>query len=876
MEKWFLLFMFISTSHSDDRRPLRFAALVPEYSVDKGCINASIHMAFEDVNKATNLLKVKGKNIQFKVVPVIRAVGETTISLIDALFNLYVKNKIPVVGTIGPPFKKQNELGMHFMQGYFELQGSYSEAHEPVEDYFAVFFKNTPSIITRFDAARRLIDNYNWTRVGILYDLSDKTYRKNVDSLRKAMDTSIGNNNSLNILLYDSIWSEPPSYPVSNEMRKLQEQGARIILALVSVPGARKLFCEAYLRQMYSPKVTWILFETLPSDWASSKYDSIVDEFTNQKTREISCNEDELLIAAYGYISITKQKVRRDKERTISNMTGNDFVKRLHDHLDVGVKCPDNTAYAYDMVWTMTLLYDDAFASGRIRNNDIDFENDNALKRARRLYTLLRDLPRIKFQGITGPVCYQRVFNDKSDRIGQLSLFSNKDTSVIIGMDDFTQKNLTMIPEATSILFKNGNVPKDKAIYLTKFAHFAKPLLVTMWIIACIGILLAISFLIITLIFAQDKNISMQSPAINCVIIFGSVLCYSSVIIYGLDTRFTSKENTHYICWSFLFTLSTGFTLTFGSLFAKAWHIYKLYMTPEVKLQRSMKSSSDWSLFAIIGLFIFIDSIALINWVEFSPFDYDIRNITQEEDLFADTIEIEQIVGCSCEYETQFTIGMYCYKGVILIFGIFLAWQSRNAKIRMQNESKQIAMAIYNVVAVSVIGVICVSVLANTTRHHATYAIVAVCICICTTTTLLLVFIPKVRMILNATEVNFNSGGSDQSSANEPEDNYPMGYVNRNMEKDSDNMKSAFSTCTMTSDVSSDQPCGSLDSSSFAGGSNTSNNAFLSNSVFNSPPSYNEEPKRYVDSNGCLASGVYVGTIDEEPEGSNTVNDSSA
>ena len=152
----------------------------------------------------------------------------------------------------------------------------------------------------------------------------------------------------------------------------------------------------------------------------------------------------------------------------------------------------------------------------------------------------------------------------------------------------------------------------------------------------------------------------------------------------------------------------------------------------------------EWFLTIIVCAFLLIDVIIMLVWMKVSPFDYQVKNLTKSNNLFEDTINIEQLVGCTCKYETEFTIGMYCYKGVMLIFGLFLAWQTRNANIKTQNDSKQIAMAIYNVVAVSVIGVICVSVLSNTTRYEASYAIVAVCICICTTTTLLLIFVPKV------------------------------------------------------------------------------------------------------------------------------------
>lgn len=146
----------------------------------------------------------------------------------------------------------------------------------------------------------------------------------------------------------------------------------------------------------------------------------------------------------------------------------------------------------------------------------------------------------------------------------------------------------------------------------------------------------------------------------------------------------------------------------------------------------------------MIGVFLLIDAILLVSWGVWTPFYSEVHNVTQTENLYADVIVVEQIVRCNCNYFTQLLIGVCCYKGVLLVFGIFLAWQTKNARIQVQNESRQIALAIYNVVVVSIIGVICASVLLTTNKHQALYAIVSVCVFICTTFTLLLVFIPKV------------------------------------------------------------------------------------------------------------------------------------
>ena len=152
-------------------------------------------------------------------------------------------------------------------------------------------------------------------------------------------------------------------------------------------------------------------------------------------------------------------------------------------------------------------------------------------------------------------------------------------------------------------------------------------------------------------------------------------------------------------------------------------------------------------MFVVIAGFLLVDIIILTTWSKISPFTIDIKNITTIENLFDDTINIEQLIKCTCNYQTEFTIGLYCYKGLLLLFGIFLVWQLKSACNKSESSSKNIGMAVYNAAAISVTGVICVSILATTNKFEASYIIITVCICICNTTTLLLIFLPKVTPV---------------------------------------------------------------------------------------------------------------------------------
>ena len=43
-------------------------------------------------------------------------------------------------------------------------------------------------------------------------------------------------------------------------------------------------------------------------------------------------------------------------------------------------------------------------------------------------------------------------------------------------------------------------------------------------------------------------------------------------------------------------------------------------------------------------------------------------------------------------------IGIFSYKALLLIFGLFLAWQTKNVQLPGLNDSKLIALSVYNVV----------------------------------------------------------------------------------------------------------------------------------------------------------------------------------
>ena len=97
---------------------------------------------------------------------------------------------------------------------------------------------------------------------------------------------------------------------------------------------------------------------------------------------------------------------------------------------------------------------------------------------------------------------------------------------------------------------------------------------------------------------------------------------------------------------------------------------------------------------------------------------------------------------CTSNYKNVWTGLVYGYKGFLLLFCTYLAWETRKVHIPALNDSKQIGFAVYNVFIPCALVIPLLSLL----KSHSTvvYTLSAVMCIFCTTITQCLVFVPKV------------------------------------------------------------------------------------------------------------------------------------
>lgn len=101
---------------------------------------------------------------------------------------------------------------------------------------------------------------------------------------------------------------------------------------------------------------------------------------------------------------------------------------------------------------------------------------------------------------------------------------------------------------------------------------------------------------------------------------------------------------------------------------------------------------------------------------------------------------------CASDNQNTWLVIIYIYKGLLLLFGVFLAWETRKVKIPALNDSNYIAVCVYNVVIMSVLAVFINNFVTQGDQVTVSYVLLALCILFMTTATLCLLFVPKVRI----------------------------------------------------------------------------------------------------------------------------------
>ncbi|XP_029434944.1 probable G-protein coupled receptor 156 [Rhinatrema bivittatum] len=265
-------------------------------------------------------------------------------------------------------------------------------------------------------------------------------------------------------------------------------------------------------------------------------------------------------------------------------------------------------------------------------------------------------------------------------------------------------------------------------------------LLGTLGLFLTLGLLQVLLFFTFTVRFRKSRIVKMSSPNLNLVTLLGSSLAYASGYLFGIQERpLAHAASLESLIQVRIGLLYIGTSLVFGPILGKSWRLYRVF-TQRVPNKRVI--IKDLQLLGMVALLVLADALLLMIWVFSDPvqciWSLNSSVWAAEKEL---SCSITRTQSCASLYSDLWIVLLVGFKGILLIYGTYLAGLTDNVSSPPVNQSLTI------LVGVNLVGLSAGVVLLVTRVFHAwpsvVYGLTSGGIFICTTTINCLVFIPQ-------------------------------------------------------------------------------------------------------------------------------------
>ncbi|CAD5231482.1 unnamed protein product [Bursaphelenchus xylophilus] len=730
----------------------------------QACLPA-VEMALHDINNSPDILPgfhLKSHNHNTKCQP-----GLAAKQLYELLYKPPVKLMLitgcsPVTTVVAEAVPVWNLIVLSY--------GASSPALSN-RDRFPTLFRTHPSANMQNPTRIRIFEKFRWSKITILQSVEEV-----FTSTAKDLEEQCRQHNIR--VERQSFYGDP-----RDAIKTLVRQDARIIVGLFYVTEARRVLCQAYKHGLYGKKYVWFFIGWYADEW-----------YIPPKDENINCTAEQMKEAAQYHFTTESIMLSRDNQPAISGMTGKQFQERLNKKIETE---PANTGgypeapLAYDAVWALALALNctqNSLPEG-VRLEDFTYNNKVI---ADQLFDCVKNT---QFKGVSGQV----MFSDSGDRIARSQIEQMQDGKyVMLGYYDATIQKLDWFDKEK--FAGDGKPPPDSLVIKENYMTVRLELFIIVALMAVIGVILSVGTLIFNINFGYRGVIIQSQPQCNMMLIVGCVFCLLNLLLMGLpvDNMTIPKGVFTLFCYSKLTLLNVGFTLAYGSMFAKVWIVHRMGTreNQEVAAAKEEEDHSPWEsirmlmsalvgrqvlvaaalrklstqayisliarrpcllnqpipatrFYVVVGCLLAVDLILTFLWLIIDPLQRKVKKFSLQEPQNGPTEDIRLLPVleyCESEHQDVWTVIFLGYKGLLLLFGLFLAYESKNLKIRFVNDIRFVCFALYNV-AVFCLVTGPVSTLLLKDQPNSNFLFVSGAVLWSTFISLGLVFVPKVLYI---------------------------------------------------------------------------------------------------------------------------------
>ncbi|XP_070566915.1 gamma-aminobutyric acid type B receptor subunit 2-like [Ptychodera flava] len=617
-----------------------------------------------------------------------------------------------------------------------QVSGTASSPGLSDKERYPLFLRTTPTDAILVPAWEALFRYFKWKRIAIIFE--------NVEIftlLMKELVTLLNADDGYNLLTVEHV--ESGTTPTV-QLDSLKNHDARIIVALAYEEISRQIMCEAYRKDLIGRKFVWLLLGWLNEDWHLQR--NLEDDVT--------CSNDEMNAALKGYIAVKGSSYSDD-------FSDVDFYGVKPESYDIGVynfmqsTYGDYAGFAYDAIVAMAIALnrsDEIFSQLDPPRRLSDFTYDDVS-----MATVMRNAVQgLKMIGVTGGI----QFTDKGDRLTEVVVEQMQGEQLVTTGRYDVSNDVFSWADDTPLLWQGKLPPADGVTKIYMVAVPSSYVRYVVYTLSGVGICLSIICFAVNVGFRKRKAIKISSPLLNNFIILGCLLLYAASILSGHNVsnltplQFAVYCHVH-VCFMYPFLspsqsrpmlLSVGLSLTFGALVAKTYRIYAIFKIAMEKFKKIHVGDTRLIIFVVV--MVTLDILICASWIIADSMYKFIRTLYTKEltdDNGHDYRYIFQTNECHSDYTVYWTIAIFMYKAIVLLVGVFLAWEIRAVEIKALNESRQIVLSVYVVAVPSVFTSAVVYLIDG--DMTLVYALVWISVLCSTTLVLGLAFVPKILLL---------------------------------------------------------------------------------------------------------------------------------
>ena len=508
------------------------------------------------------------------------------------------------------------------------------------------------SSFTIINATFQLIKHNQWEKVAIFYDSTVFVHIS--PQLRKVINQEL----QMNKIVFYSLVSDT-YLPID----ALIQSSARVIVTWTSLIHAQKLLCIAHnTRHMAFPHYQWVVSgfnirEFLATEIAF-KYSG---EFFNCSNNNLMVLKNNLilsytldsvdpgaqLVSGYTYREILWQYLY-----SVYNYNTNNRALSISPSIWATL--------TYDAVWALVLA---------INMSTVGFTNSSSLSYGTEQFTdeIKHSLEQIQFAGASGFINFDSTSGYTHRTVDIYHINSSMGVTLVGVTDGGSISILTNDPQ---IFISTNLTSKIKTVH---------PSVAALFLLIILTLFLATFLLhILSTIKRKHPSIKAASPLLNHFIFSGCYIWTAASILYVLIVKTLNfgddraYANCCHAIWVWLIPI--GMTLTIGTLFAKTWRIYRIF----IHFRNPGRLISNQALITLVLLQLGIDMTLGTIWSVVSPMH--VENIDRQQLLTENKVTRERTCvftnnGISYIFWLTF---LYCYKALQILSLLMLSLLTRN------------------------------------------------------------------------------------------------------------------------------------------------------------------------------------------------------